>query len=74
MKLRMKQERMKHDWSQEYVAEQIGITKQAVQQIESDQTKPSFDVLVKLLDLFGKKEAVKQIRQLFAVIDENSNL
>ena len=70
MYLQIKQERIDNGWTQDYVAAKIGITKQAVQQIERSQIKPSFDVLVKLLDLFGKKTAMKQIRQLFAVADE----
>nr|DAS18890.1 MAG TPA: Helix-turn-helix XRE-family like protein [Caudoviricetes sp.] len=65
MDLHIKHERINKDWTQEYVATQLGITKQAVQQIEQNQTKPSFEILVKLLELFDKKEAVKEINELF---------
>ena len=74
MYLVIRQERRKRKWTLESVAQKLGITKTALHDIETARRKPSFDVLVKLLDLFGKKEAVKQIRQLFAVIDEGSNL
>ena len=62
----LKQERLKREWSQDYVAEQIGISKQAVQQFETNKCKPSYDVLVKLLDLFGYKDP----RELFAEAPE----
>lgn len=65
MYLVIRQERMMHDWSQDYVAEQIGVTSETVHYIETGQRKPSYDVLVKLLDLFDKKEAVKEIHELF---------
>lgn len=66
MNTMLKQERIKRGWTQEYVAKSIGITKQAVQLLENNQCKPSYDVLVKLLDLFGYDDP----RQLFAVTDE----
>ena len=65
MKLQIRQERLKNKWTQEYVATQIGVTKQAVQQIENNQIKPSYEILVKLENLFNKDH-----RQLFAVIDD----
>lgn len=61
----LKQERKKHGWTQEFVAQHIGTTKQAVQLFENNQCKPSFDVLVRLLDLFEYDDP----RQLFAVVD-----
>lgn len=74
MYLGIRQERERHKWTLENVAKMVELSKPAIHDIETGRRKPSFDVLVKLLDLFGKKEAVKQIRQLFAVIDESSNL
>lgn len=68
MYLNVRQERQKRHWTQEYVAKQIGITNQAVNLIETGQRKPSYDVLVKLEDLFHKNH-----RQLFAVVDETPN-
>lgn len=48
----LRQERMKKGWTQEFVAKQIGTAKATVQMLETGQRKPSYDVLVKLLDLF----------------------
>lgn len=48
----LRQERLKRGWTLEHVAEQIGVTKPAIQMLETGVTKPSYDVLVKLLDLF----------------------
>lgn len=52
MLLRIRQERLKRKWTQEYVANQAGITVPAVQYLETGKCKPSYDVLVKLEDLF----------------------
>ena len=52
MELALRQERIKKGWTQEYVAEKIGVAKATVQMLETGQRKPSFDVIVKLLDLF----------------------
>jgi len=68
MYLKIRQERQQHGWTQEYVAKQVGITNQAVNLIETGQRKPSYDVLVKLEDLFQKSH-----RQLFAVTDDTPN-
>ena len=48
----MWQERKARGWTQEYVAEQVGITPEAVSMMETGLRKPSYDVLVRLLDLF----------------------
>lgn len=53
MVLMIRQERIKRAWTQNSVARQIGITKAAFRNIETGARKPSFDVLVKLEDLFG---------------------
>lgn len=66
----LRQERVTRDWSQEYVANQVGITPEAVSMLENGQRYPSFKVLVKLLDLFGYSDP----RLLFAPADETSNL
>lgn len=52
MKLMLRQERIVRGWTLEFVATKIGITKAAVQMMETGQRKPSYDVLVKILDLF----------------------
>lgn len=65
MYLKLRQERIKHGWSQEYVAEKLDITPEAVCYMETGQRKPSYDVLVKLEKLFHRSH-----RTLFAVVDE----
>lgn len=55
----LKQERKRRGWSQQYVADEIGISRVAIHQLETGITKPSYDVLVKLLDLFEYKDPRK---------------
>lgn len=74
MYLKIRQERQKNNWTLEFIANKVGLTPSAVHDIEAARCKPSFEVLVKLLTLFGKKTAAKQIRELFAAADETSNL
>ena len=69
MNTMLRQERKNRGWTQDYVAQQIGITKTAVHDIETGRRKPSYDVLVKLLDLFGYKDP----RELFAEAPEPPN-
>ncbi len=66
MKLVLKQERRERDWKQDYVAKKCGVSCQTVCDWENNRRKPSYDVLVKLEDLFQKSH-----RQLFAVADEH---
>ena len=65
----LRQERIKRHWTQEEVANRIGITKGALNNIEKNKRKPSYDVLVKLLDLFGYDDP----RELFAEAPEPHN-
>ena len=65
MKIALRQERMKYGWKQEYVAQKCGVSPQAVCDWENNRRKPSYNVLVKLEDLFGMSH-----RELFAVADE----
>lgn len=55
----IRQERINRGWTQEFVAQQIGTTLSTVQKIECGNRKPSFDVLVKLLDLFDYSDPRK---------------
>ncbi len=50
---KMRQERLKKEWTLEDVAEKVGTTKQTIQRIETIQRKPSYEVLVKLENLFN---------------------
>lgn len=68
MYLSIRQERLKRNWSQDFVAKRIDVTPETVHYIETGQRKPSYDVLVKLEDLFNLNH-----RQLFAVVDDTPN-
>lgn len=48
----IRQERIKRGWSCEYVAEQTGLSAEAIRLIETGERNPSYPVLVKLEDLF----------------------
>lgn len=49
----MRQERIKMGWTLEHVADELNITKQTVQRIETNQRRPSYEILVKLENLFN---------------------
>lgn len=68
MKLKIQQERIKRGWSQQYVADKIGVTKVAIHDIETGRRKPSYEVLVKLEKLFHRSH-----RTLFAVVSDETN-
>jgi len=70
--LNIRKERIKNNWTLEYVGKEVGLTKTAVQAIETGQRRPSFDVLMKLCRLFNVPH--KEIERLFIVADENNNL
>ena len=53
MYLAMRDERIDRRWTQTFVAEKLGVSKQLIQNIETNRRKPSYHVLVKLEDLFG---------------------
>lgn len=69
MYLVLRQERIVRGWTQEFVAQKIGVKKNTIQMIETGQRKPSYDVLVKLLDLFDFNDP----RLLFAPADEETD-
>lgn len=48
----IRQERIKRRWSCEYVAEQVGVTAEAIRLIETGERNPSYPVLIKLENLF----------------------
>lgn len=60
------QERQARGWSQAYIADAVGISRAAYNHIENNNRKPSYDVLVKLEDLFGLSH-----RELFAKIPDD---
>ena len=68
MKTVLRQEREKREWTQEYVAERLGVSPESISMLETGKRKPSYEVLVKLEDLFQRNH-----RQLFAVVDDKAN-
>jgi len=63
--INLKQERLNKEWTLECVGKQIGVTKTAIHDIETLRRKPSYDVLVKLENLFDKDH-----RYLFAQVSD----
>ena len=60
----LKEDRLARGWSQEYLSAHLGVTREYIQMIETGKRKPSFDVLIKLEDLFEK-----DYRKLFNLPD-----
>ncbi len=50
---KIKKLRQEKDWSQEKLAEQIGVKRLAINKYESGQTKPSAETLQKIAEVFG---------------------
>ena len=50
--LNMRVDRINKSWTLEYVADFLGIAKQSVSNIEKGKSKPSYDVLCKMEELF----------------------
>ena len=65
--LNIQRERIKNDWTLGFVANKLGITNQAVSLIETAKRRPSYDVLIKLEDLYQKPH-----RWLFAVTTDET--
>ena len=66
----LRQERLKRGWSCKYVAEQTGLTAEAIRLIETGERNPSYSALVKLEDLFAMNH-----RELFgAATPDNKRL
>lgn len=63
MKQMLQQERLRRQWSQEYVGQYVGVTAEAIGMIENGKRKPSYDVMVGLENLFGMTH-----RELFTPI------
>lgn len=49
----LKQIRFENKWTQQYVADKIGITKSAYSNIENQNRSPSLKVAIKLQKMFG---------------------
>jgi len=51
--IQLKQIRLENKWTQQYVADRIGITKSAYSNIENQNRSPSLKVALQLQNLFG---------------------
>ena len=49
----LKQIRLENKWTQQYVADKIGITKSAYSNIENQNRSPSLKVAIQLQNMFG---------------------
>ena len=50
---RLKAERKSHKYTQQFVANEIGVTLRAYQQYEQGKYEPNIEKLIKLANLFG---------------------
>jgi putative transcriptional regulator len=55
MKNLLKNLRAERDWSQAELAEQLGVSRQTVNAIETEKYDPSLPLAFKIAKLFGKK-------------------
>nr|WP_312579614.1 helix-turn-helix transcriptional regulator [Sedimentibacter sp.] len=63
----MRQERIKNKWTLQYVSKKVGVTKTTIHDIEIAKRRPSYEVLIKLENLFNLSH-----RDLFQQVpDEN---
>lgn len=62
MYLQIRNIRLANNWTLEFVAKKVGLTKQAIHDIEINRRKPSYKVLVQLEDLFNTSH-----RELFCM-------
>jgi len=54
MKNRLKVLRAEHNWTQEELAQRVGVSRQAINAIETEKYDPSLPLAIKLGRLFGK--------------------
>lgn len=50
---RLREERKAHKFTQQFIADEIGVTLRAYQQYEQGKYEPNIERLIKLADLFG---------------------
>lgn len=53
MKTKIWQERIQRGCPRSYVAKMVGVSNEAIRLIENGKRKPSYEVLLRLEDLFG---------------------
>lgn len=54
MNLQIKHERIAHGWTQQSVANKLGVSKQTIHDIETGRRRPSYELLLAIEDLFQK--------------------
>lgn len=59
MRTEMRRARLSRGWTQAETAGKVGLAKSAYANIETGVRKPSYDTLIKLLDLFGYSDPRK---------------
>ncbi len=62
MKNRLKVLRAEHNWTQEDLAQRVGVSRQAINAIETEKYDPSLPLAIKLGRLFGKP-----VEEMFAM-------
>ena len=67
--VKIRQERIKRNWSRKSVAEKLGITITAYSYIETLKRRPSYEILVKLENIFNLSH-----RELFTQLPNNDIL
>ncbi|MBC8032198.1 MAG: helix-turn-helix transcriptional regulator [Pyrinomonadaceae bacterium] len=67
MKNRLKVLRAEQNWTQEELAQRVGVSRQAINAIETEKYDPSLPLAIKLGKLFGKP-----VEEMFA-LDENTD-
>jgi len=55
MKSRLKVLRAERDWTQEQLADRVGVSRQAINAIETEKYEPSLSLAFKLARLFGAR-------------------
>ena len=69
MILAIEEERRTRGWSRAYVSSLIGVSAEAVRLMEKGERKPSYDVLIKLLELYDYTDP----RKLFSTVSTQDN-
>jgi putative transcriptional regulator len=54
MKNQMRELRMRRSWSQQELAERLGVSRQTINAIEAERYDPSLPLAIKIAKLFGK--------------------
>ena len=65
MKNRLKVLRAENNWTQEDLAQRVGVSRQAINAIETEKYDPSLPLAIKLGRLFGKP-----VEEMFAIDEE----